>query len=169
MVVLIATSCTIALERNAANTHGVIPAHWTAAKPSPAHNMDEWVGSFADPALTALVNEALTNNFDLRAAAARVAAAREQTVIAGSGRWPQLGFAAGYVREGSGPGVRNKSIGSSDYSAFDALFTLSWEIESGAVSRLPNKPSNRTQKRCLPIFRAPACLWRHARRKAILN
>jgi outer membrane protein, multidrug efflux system len=131
--------------------------------------MDEWVGSFADPALTALVNDALNNNFDLKAAAARVDTAREQTVVAGSGRWPQLAFVTGYQRTGSGTGVRNNVIEGTDYGAFDALFTLSWEIDVWGGSRLPSKPSSWTQKRYLPTFRALACLWRRARRKAILN
>jgi len=127
ILVLIATGCVSTPERIAVNTNGVIPDHWTAAKPSTSQIMTEWVGAFADPALTVLVNDALNNNFDLKVAAARVDAARQQMIIAGAGRWPQLGFAAGYVR--SGIGVSNDGIGGSDYSAFDALFTLSWEID----------------------------------------
>ncbi len=110
LLVLIAASCATAPERNAANTHGVIPSQWTAANLSTAHIKNKWVASFADPALTALVNDALNNNFDLKAAAARVDAAREQTIIAGAGRWPQLGFATGYVHTGSGAGVLNNNL-----------------------------------------------------------
>ena len=69
------------------------------------------------------------NNFDLKAAAARVDAAREQSVIAGAGRWPQLGFAAGYLHTGSGAGVLDNNLGNTNSSGFDALFTLSWEID----------------------------------------
>lgn len=91
--------------------------------------MDEWVNAFADPALTALVNAALNNNFDLKAAAARVDAAREQARIAGAERWPQLGFATGYLRNSAGTGILNSSIESTDSGAFEALFTLRWEID----------------------------------------
>lgn len=129
VAVLIATGCTTMPERNAVNTNGVIPRHWTAERPSPAHIADKWVGSFADPALTALVNDALNNNFDLKATLARVDAAREQITIAGAGRWPQLAFVAGYLHTGAGTGTLNNNLGGSDYSAFDALFTLSWEID----------------------------------------
>ena len=79
--------------------------------------------------MTALVNDALNNNLDLKAAAARVDAAREQTIIAGAGRWPQLGFATGYVHTGSGAGVLNNNLENTDSSGFEALFTLSWEID----------------------------------------
>ncbi len=129
ILVLIVTGCANTPVRNAANTHGVTPEHWTAAKSSTSKITTEWVGAFADPALTALVNDALNNNFDLKVAATRVDAARQQTIIAGAGRWPQLGFVAGYVRTDSGTGVLNNGIGSNGYNAFDALFTLSWEID----------------------------------------
>jgi outer membrane protein TolC len=68
----------------------------------------QWVASFADPALSALVNAALNNNLDLKAAAARMDKAREQTIIAGAGRWLQLGFATCFPA-GCGSGVRRLS------------------------------------------------------------
>lgn len=160
-VALVVTSCASVPERNTANTSGVIPDHWTATNPLTSQITPDWLGSFADPALTALVNDGLNNNFDLKVAAARVDAARQQTIIAGAGRWPQLGFLAGYVRTNSGTGVLNNGIGNPDYSAFVALFTLM----SGVGSRLPNK----TPRQYLPTFRGLACLWQRARRKAILN
>ena len=128
LLALIATGCATAPERNAAITHGAIPPHWTA-NPLSTPVKDKWVDSFADPALTALVNAALNNNLDLKAAAARVDAAREQTLIAGAGRWPQLGFATGYVHTGSGAGDLNNNLENTDSSGFEALFTLSWEID----------------------------------------
>jgi NodT family efflux transporter outer membrane factor (OMF) lipoprotein len=87
--------------------------------------MDEWVNAFADPALTALVNDALNNNFDLKAAAARVDAAREQVGIEGAGRLPQLSFTPGYQTAQ----VRDVGLESSRFSAFEALFSMSWEID----------------------------------------
>ena len=127
--VLIATGCATVPERNAANIQGVIPKHWTAAAPATAQKVAGWLDAFADPALTTVVNDALSHNFDLKAAAARVDAAREQTLIAGAGRWPQLAFAPGYQRTGSGSGTVNNASGVADFGAFDALFTLSWEID----------------------------------------
>lgn len=124
-VILVTTSCTATPERNAANTNGVITSHWTAAKPSTAHIMDEWVNAFADPVLTTLVHDALNNNFDLKAAAARVNAAREQVSIEGAGRLPQLSFTPGYQNAQ----VRDVGLESSRFSAFEALFSMSWEID----------------------------------------
>ena len=126
---LVATGCVFAPERNAAYTQKIIPKHWIAAAPATAQPVTEWVDSFADPALTAVVNDALSHNFDLKAAAARVDAAREQTLIVGAGLWPQLAFIPGYQRTGSGSGTINNATGVPDFGAFDALFTLSWEID----------------------------------------
>jgi NodT family efflux transporter outer membrane factor (OMF) lipoprotein len=54
-----------------------------------------------------------------------VDAAREQAIIAGAGRWPQLSFAPGYLRSQ----LPNAGLQASKFDAFEALFTLSWEID----------------------------------------
>lgn len=72
-VVLITASCTGAPERNVADSHGVIPSHWTAAESSSAPIMDQWVDSFADPALTALVKCLLTSTAARLSLAVRIA------------------------------------------------------------------------------------------------
>ncbi|MCX6066182.1 MAG: efflux transporter outer membrane subunit, partial [Chloroflexi bacterium] len=69
---------------------------------------------------TAFVHEALNNNYDLKAAAARVAAAREQSRIDGSLRWPQLAVA---------PSYQSVNLPADKTAGFDALFTMSWEID----------------------------------------
>ncbi len=120
-----ATGCATTPERTAANTHGVLPRHWTAAKFSATDITNEWVSAFADPALTVLVHDALSNNYDLKAASARVDAAREQAGIEGAGRLPQLSFTPGYRNAQ----VRDVGLESSRLSAFEALFALSWEID----------------------------------------
>jgi len=124
-LILITTSCTATPERNAADINGAIPSRWTAARPSTAHIMDGWVSAFAAPALSALINDALNNNFDLKAAAARVDAAREQVGIEGAGRLPQLSFTPGYQNAQ----IREAGLESSRFSAFEALFSMSWEID----------------------------------------
>ncbi|QSA98646.1 efflux transporter outer membrane subunit [Methylococcus sp. EFPC2] len=86
---------------------------------------EHWLDGFADPSLSALVREALHANLDLKAAAARVEAAREQVAIDGAGRWPQLSFAPGYERTQ----VRNTGFGSTEFGAFQALFNLDWELD----------------------------------------
>ena len=64
--------------------HTTMPAAWKAGGDMAAPVADRWLASFDDPALSALVDEALTYNADLQVAAARV----EQ--------------AAGYVKVASG-------------------------------------------------------------------
>ncbi len=66
------------------------------------------------------MQDALNHNYDLKAAAARVDSAREQARIDGSIRWPQLFFVTGYRRD---------ALASDETGAFDALFTMSWEID----------------------------------------
>lgn len=122
-IALAVAGCTTAPERNPA-TINATPAHWAAAKRASHHIVDNWVQTFADPALTAMVNTALADNLDLKAAAARVDAAREQARITGAGRLPSVAFAPGYRHTDLGAGNQDAKS-----SAFEALFTLSWEID----------------------------------------
>ena len=71
------------------------------------------------------MEEALQNNYDLQAAAARVKSASELANIVGSARLPQLGVSAGYHRGK----VPDAGFGSYNESAFRALFNLSWELD----------------------------------------
>ena len=59
---------------------------------------DPWWTLFADPALDALVREALANNADAAIAAARVAEARAIARIVRADQLPQLNLEAGAVR-----------------------------------------------------------------------
>jgi multidrug efflux system outer membrane protein len=55
-----------------------------------------WFDLFRDPALKALIEEALRNGFDARAAAARVEQARARYGIAGASRYPAVNYAGAY-------------------------------------------------------------------------
>jgi multidrug efflux system outer membrane protein len=118
-IMLFTTSCATAPERNAAGISNP-PPQWASATTSGNPIATQWLSAFADPELSALVHEALSHNYDLKAAAARIDSAREQVRIEGSVRWPQLNFAAGY---------RHESLSSSETGAFDALFVMNWEID----------------------------------------
>ncbi len=96
------------------------PPQWTSANAANNPITTQWLNAFADPELCALVQDGLNNNYDLKAAAARVDSAREQARIDGSPRWPQLFFAAGYRRD---------ALTAGETGAFEALFTMSWEID----------------------------------------
>jgi len=93
---------------------------------------DGWWRAFGDPELDALVETALANNRDLRAAAARVEAAASSRTIAGSGLWPQAGLSLDGQRArrvfvgfpfGSG------GVPSSTATSLGVSLNLSWELD----------------------------------------
>jgi outer membrane protein, multidrug efflux system len=70
-----------------------LPGQWAAAGGAGAV-ADNWLGAWNDPALDALVAEALTYNADLQAAAARIEVAAAYVQAAGSQALPQVNFLA---------------------------------------------------------------------------
>jgi multidrug efflux system outer membrane protein len=68
--------------------------------------LERWWLAFNDPVLTALVDEAIANNLDLRATLARIELARSQLLLAQSSLYPNVNLTAGASRariSGSGP------------------------------------------------------------------
>jgi multidrug efflux system outer membrane protein len=118
---LLLGACSSAPERQVADVGVSVPSQWNAAKGPGVPVAGQWLSDFGDQALSRLVREALSGNYDLKAAAARVKAAREQSLIEGSARWPQLFFITGVNRE--------KDFKTPESGSFDALFNLSWEID----------------------------------------
>lgn len=102
-----------------------IPDQWTEGKGFSQPITEQWVETFGDSQLSALVSSALANNYELKAAAARVDAAIAQARIDGSGRWPQLFFTADHQQVQ----IREAGFGSSRFGVFEALFGLSWELD----------------------------------------
>jgi multidrug efflux system outer membrane protein len=81
---------------------------------------------FRDPALQALVAEAVRESHDLRAAAARVEQARNQVTVARADVFPQVSYQGEAARE------RALVAGSPTNVTFDAFlgtFNLAWEID----------------------------------------
>lgn len=115
--------CNATPERAADALDVRVPAQWQAAATAEPLT-SSWLAAFNDPQLTAMVQDGLANNFELKAAAARVDAAREQAIIAGSGRWPQLNFSPAYQR-----GKNAGGDGGLESGAFTALFNFSWELD----------------------------------------
>ncbi len=101
-----------------------LPAHWSGDAQLIEPIATSWLASFNDPQLASMVHEGLANNFELKSANARIDAAREQSIIAGSGRLPQLFFLPGYQRD------KNDGLnGMPETGAFTALFTFNWELD----------------------------------------
>ncbi len=78
--------------------------------------------SFNDPALDAIVAEAIANNLDLRQAAAVVEMARQTVVVVGSKLWPQIGaqFGSATLHDASESANTNSNM---QYGG------ISWEID----------------------------------------
>lgn len=125
LIALCLAACQSLPERDLKQAAVSTPAGWQAGSHAGEAAVEHWVAAFADPVLSRLVHSALQDNYDLRAAAARVNAARESAVIAGAVRLPQLSFAPAY----QGAQVRDSGFASTRTDAFEALFNLSWEID----------------------------------------
>lgn len=125
-VVLVGTGgCMTSPQRDVKEVGADIPEQWNEddkfSEPIPTR----WVKTFDDAQLSALVETALTNNFELKAAAARINAAIAQARIDGSGRWPLISFTADHQQVQ----IREAGFGSQRFGVFEALFGLSWELD----------------------------------------
>ncbi len=98
-----------------------IPPVWQADKTVNHKITTQWLVEFADTQLSNLVNEALAHNYDLKAAATRINAAREQAKIEGAARLPQLDLLPRY--HGERDSLNQAATG------FSALFNMSWELD----------------------------------------
>jgi len=74
-----------------------IPDAWKA-DPDTGVVADDWLRSFHDPMLDAIVAEAIANNRDLRQAAERVEIARQSAAVVGAQLLPQIGGQLGAKR-----------------------------------------------------------------------
>lgn len=117
-------ACGHVAERNAVPFADALPSRWTASPYADAKSVEGWLDTFGDAALTVLVHDAVASNFDLRAAAARVEAARAQARIEGAGRKPQLQVSFQADRARYNDGQSHYETG-----GFDLLFGLSWELD----------------------------------------
>jgi NodT family efflux transporter outer membrane factor (OMF) lipoprotein len=118
------SGCKTSPQRYMEDAGAKIPSYWSASessRPVPEH----WVQAFGDPDLSALVQSALVENYDLKAAAARLDAAVAQARIDGSGLWPQIAFNADHQQVQ----IRDAGFGSARFGVFEALFSLSWELD----------------------------------------
>lgn len=98
-------------------------------------NPVSWWASFDDPQLRAWVGEALQNNYDLAAAAARVEAAAQEAKIAGADIFPQLNASGSASRSQQvfvglpigGPGASD--VLTSTTNSYGVSLNVSWELD----------------------------------------
>lgn len=99
-----------------------IPPAWSANELAKDAVANDWLKSFDDPGLDAVVAEAIKNNLDLRQAAAKVEVARQNVVIVGAQLKPQVGagLAAAGTHDTSKSGI---------FSSEEAYLGASWEVD----------------------------------------
>ena len=90
----------------------VPPPQWAAGGATAGAVADDWLASFHEPRLDALVNEALAYNSDLRLAASRVDAAAAYLAAAESPLWPQVNLVArgGGKMSGDSSGIQGVGL-----------------------------------------------------------
>ena len=87
-----------------------------------------WGELYRDPALTALITEALTNNSDLRIAAARVELARAQYRVQRADRLPGVNAAGSFTRDSRpSPASPGDNVITNTWSA--GLAVPAWEVD----------------------------------------
>ncbi len=100
-----------------------LPPTWNAA--SNTENVsDDWLKSFQDDGLDAIVSEAIANNLDLRQSAARVEMARQSVIVVGAKLKPQISanFSGATTRS------TDKDVTEQKQSSTE-LGTVSWELD----------------------------------------
>jgi len=104
-----------------------IPAGWNAAVVE-GDVLDDWLKTFNDPALSALVQEAIANNLDLRRAAQSVIIAQQTAVVVGARMSPWVGASLG-ARSTHDAGH------DTDYNSSIAYASVAWEIDVWGLLR----------------------------------
>jgi multidrug efflux system outer membrane protein len=107
------------------------PAAYRFAEAQQAESMADapWFQVFDDPALQALIREAIANNLDVRAAAARVEEARARAGIAKSFLYPQVDGVASYGGRGASSSQEEGEEGGTTRQSGTFGFQLSWELD----------------------------------------
>jgi len=88
-----------------------------------------WWAGYGDPALTALIDEALAANQDVAIALQRVAQARAGRDAQGSRLWPTVGLQGSASRSESGLPEAVKQGGQPDTRVYRAGVDVAWEID----------------------------------------
>lgn len=99
-----------------------IPASWSSSGVGNAPVSDNWLETFHDPELDAVVAEGIRNNLDLRQAAEKVEIARQTVVIVGAQLKPQVGA---QLSGAATKAIDSSSIFKSDMEDGGA----SWEVD----------------------------------------
>ncbi|MDA0814690.1 MAG: efflux transporter outer membrane subunit [Verrucomicrobia bacterium] len=104
-----------------------IPSLWkSAGEGNNGQIASGWLKSIKDPEMSAMVNEALEHNQNLKVAAARLRAAKEGTIIGRARRLPSVDFSGSGSRTRTGNGPDDSPDRSTSYGL---SLNASWEID----------------------------------------
>ena len=96
-----------------------------------------WWQVFQDPVLHNLIQTALTNNYDLKQAVARVEQARQQAVVARAPLFPQISYGGAIGRGRNALSNTPSPLNGSTASSAQLSLNLAWEIDFwGRIRRL---------------------------------
>lgn len=110
------------------NVGKTVPAKWAAKPAVSPRAATGWLSDFGSSDLSALVDRAIAQNYDLKATAAKVDEARAQARIAGADLWPQLGAGFDTRRSQSASGQRFVGVGQRN-NRFELGADISWELD----------------------------------------
>jgi multidrug efflux system outer membrane protein len=131
-VVLLTAACVSAPARRQPDVGVDVPENWTAGPNRSGTVARDWWTAFEDPALDSIVLEALENNYDIQAAAARVEAAAAVARISGADLYPTLDFDATGLRRKQnfvGLPIPGEDIPSATFSSYGLSVSTFWEID----------------------------------------
>ncbi len=107
-----------------------------ATAPFEAWPQADWWTRYNDPALNALVQQALAGNLNIQLAQARLAKARAAADVADAARYPQVGLAVDATRQRfSENGLYPPPLAGSTQTSSQALVNASWEIDFWGKNR----------------------------------
>jgi multidrug efflux system outer membrane protein len=115
------------------------PANYRFANQQTTNSFGDlpWWEVFKDPALQDLIRTALTNNYDLKRAVARVEQARQQVTVARAPLFPQVGYGGDIGRGKNALGNTPANLNGSTASFAQANVNAVWELDLwGRIRRL---------------------------------
>ncbi|MET0373751.1 MAG: efflux transporter outer membrane subunit [Rhizorhabdus sp.] len=119
----------------------VLPAE--AQQAGTAHAALSYRDIFRDPKLVALIDQALVNNQDLKAALANVQSARALVTVARADLFPQVDAGAGVTTGDSSNRTSSNTAGGGRRTSYSADLGVSWEIDLfGRLRSLNNAAFN---------------------------
>lgn len=120
-------ACTVASVRNRAEIPDTLPARFNGCGAVDAEEPMVWTESFPSPFLTADIQTLINENFELKAARARVDQAAAAYGIAGSDRWPSVEAKADLDRARVKEDESDSTATTRNTIAFEAA--LRWELD----------------------------------------